>query len=113
MRRRLDVTLSASSAAHRLVRPAGAGSRGCRRCLDELPNSALDAHLARLGTWQYDDMRWGSSRAAIGANPTVVAGVYGMNVAHLPGLSWMYGYPLAVAGMVGAGRPRRYQSWTS
>lgn len=68
--------------------------------LDELLNSALDAHLARVGTWQNDDMRRISSWAAILATPTLIAGVYGMNFAHMPELGWVYGYPLAVAMMV-------------
>ncbi|MFE5753354.1 magnesium and cobalt transport protein CorA [Streptomyces massasporeus] len=71
------------------------------RSLDELLNSALDAHLARVGTWQNDDMRRISAWAAILATPTLVAGIYGMNFANMPELSWTYGYPLAVAVMVG------------
>ncbi|GGX31547.1 magnesium transport protein CorA [Streptomyces lomondensis] len=72
------------------------------RSLDELLNSALDAHLARVGTWQNDDMRRISAWAAILATPTLVAGIYGMNFAHMPELSWAYGYPLAITVMTGA-----------
>jgi magnesium transporter len=72
------------------------------RSLDELLNSALDAHLARVGTWQNDDMRRISAWAAILATPTLVAGIYGMNFAHMPELSWTYGYPLAITVMAGA-----------
>ncbi|MEU0005237.1 magnesium and cobalt transport protein CorA [Streptomyces sp. NPDC006314] len=72
------------------------------RSLDELLNSALDAHLARVGTWQNDDMRRISAWAAILATPTLIAGVYGMNFAHMPELSWVYGYPLAVGVMAAA-----------
>ncbi|MER5927709.1 magnesium and cobalt transport protein CorA [Streptomyces mirabilis] len=72
------------------------------RSLDELLNSALDAHLARVGTWQNDDMRRISAWAAILAAPTLVAGIYGMNFAHMPELSWTYGYPLAITVMVTA-----------
>ncbi|MEU1039845.1 magnesium and cobalt transport protein CorA [Streptomyces sp. NPDC005551] len=72
------------------------------RSLDELLNSVLDAHLARVGTWQNDDMRRISAWAAILATPTLVAGVYGMNFAHMPELSWTYGYPLAIALMLTA-----------
>ena len=31
---------------------------------------------------------------------TVVAGVYGMNFSNMPELSWTYGYPAALGGMV-------------
>jgi magnesium transporter len=69
------------------------------RSLDELLNSVLDAHLARVGTWQNDDMRRISAWAAILATPTVIVGIYGLNFAHMPRLHWAYGYPLVVAVM--------------
>ncbi|WP_405791430.1 magnesium and cobalt transport protein CorA [Streptomyces sp. NBC_00029] len=69
------------------------------RTLDELLNSVLDAQQARVGTWQNDDMRRISAWAAIFAIPTMVAGVYGMNFAHMPELGWRFGYPLAVCLM--------------
>ncbi|GAA2408278.1 magnesium/cobalt transporter CorA [Streptomyces glaucosporus] len=85
------------------------------RSLDELLNSVLDAHLARVGTWQNDDMRRISAWAAILAIPTMVAGVYGMNFSHMPELSWTYGYPLAIGAMaVAAGllyRAFRRNGW--
>ena len=31
----------------------------------------------------------------------MLAGVYGMNFDHMPDLRWMWGYPLALATMVG------------
>jgi magnesium transporter len=37
--------------------------------------------------------------AAILAVPTAIAGVYGMNFEHMPELKWLFGYPLALAGM--------------
>ena len=33
--------------------------------------------------------------------PTLIAGVYGMNFTHMPELGWAYGYPFALALMVG------------
>ncbi|MEW2164474.1 magnesium and cobalt transport protein CorA [Streptomyces sp. NPDC007084] len=72
------------------------------RSLDELLNSVLDAHLARVGTWQNDDMRRISAWAGILAVPTLVAGWYGMNFSHMPELNWPYGYPLAIAAMAAA-----------
>ncbi|MBW5423140.1 magnesium transporter CorA [Streptomyces sp. BG9H] len=72
------------------------------RSLDELLNSVLDAHLAQVGARQNDDMRTISAWAAIFALPTLIAGVYGMNFAHMPELQWTYGYPAAIALMVGA-----------
>lgn len=72
------------------------------RSLDDLLNSVLAAHLARVGTWQNDDMRTISAWAAIFALPTLIAGIYGMNFAHMPELEWAYGYPSAIGAMVGA-----------
>jgi magnesium transporter len=38
--------------------------------------------------------------AALVAVPTMVAGIYGMNFAHMPELQWRWGYPAALASMV-------------
>ncbi|WP_432177060.1 magnesium and cobalt transport protein CorA [Streptomyces sp. Tue6028] len=85
------------------------------RALDDLLASVLDAHLAKVGTWQNDDMRRISAWAAILAIPTMVAGIYGMNFAHMPELDWHYGYPCVLALMaVGAGllyRAFRRNGW--
>ncbi|MCS0603471.1 magnesium and cobalt transport protein CorA [Streptomyces sp. LP11] len=85
------------------------------RALDDLLASVLDAHLAKVGTWQNDDMRRISAWAAIFAVPTMIAGIYGMNFAHMPELDWRYGYPCAIAAMaLGAGllyRAFRRNGW--
>lgn len=44
--------------------------------------------------------------AAIPAVPTAVAGIYGMNFKHMPGLEWDYGYVL----VVGANSHRVFRS---
>ncbi|MFD1830947.1 MULTISPECIES: magnesium and cobalt transport protein CorA [Streptomyces] len=80
------------------------------RSLDELLNSVLDAHLARVGTWQNDDMRRISAWAAIFAVPTVFTGLYGMNFQHMPELHWTFGYPLAV-GVMAASSAALYRSF--
>ncbi|MEW2306802.1 magnesium and cobalt transport protein CorA [Streptomyces sp. NPDC006655] len=85
------------------------------RALDDLLTSVLDAHLATVSTWQNDDMRRISAWAAIFAVPTLIAGIYGMNFAHMPELDWRYGYPCALAVMaLGAGwlyRAFRRNGW--
>jgi magnesium transporter len=70
------------------------------RGFDDLINSILSAHLARSGMWQNEDMRKISAYAALIAVPTLIAGIYGMNFAHMPELHWMLGYPLSLALMV-------------
>jgi len=40
-----------------------------------------------------------ASYGALVTVPTMIAGIYGMNFHHMPELSWIYGYPLAVVSM--------------
>ncbi|BBH69364.1 magnesium transport protein CorA [Actinoplanes sp. OR16] len=60
---------------------------------DDVLSALLQAKLTQLTVDQNNDMRKIASWAAMAALPTAIAGVYGMNFAHLPGLSWHYGYP--------------------
>jgi magnesium transporter len=60
--------------------------------LDNLLSSAFDANLSRIGVQQNDDMRKMAAWAAIAAAVTVLAGIYGMNFAHMPELGWYFGY---------------------
>ncbi|UFN44987.1 magnesium/cobalt transporter CorA [Nocardioides okcheonensis] len=69
--------------------------------LDILLSTAFEAHLARISVQQNEDMRKISAGAALVVVPTLIAGVYGMNFDHMPELHWRYGYPFAVALMVG------------
>ncbi len=68
--------------------------------LDTLLSTAFDAHLARISVQQNEDMRKISAWVAIAAVGTLVAGVYGMNFAHMPELRWHYGYFYALGLMV-------------
>ncbi|MGA4842649.1 magnesium/cobalt transporter CorA [Streptomyces sp. G45] len=63
---------------------------------DELLNSILQAHLARVTVAQNEDMRKITAWAAIVAVPTMVCGIYGMNFDHMPELRWQYGYALVM-----------------
>lgn len=69
--------------------------------LDQLLSTAFDAHLARISVQQNEDMRKISAGAALVVVPTLIAGIYGMNFDHMPELHWTYGYPFAIAFMVG------------
>jgi magnesium transporter len=64
-----------------------------------LLTSALDANLAQVSVRQNDDMRKISAWVAIGAIPTVIGAIYGMNFRHMPELGWRYGYPYALVLM--------------
>ena len=68
--------------------------------LDSLLSTAFDAHLARIGVEQNEDMRKISAWVAIAAVGTLVAGIYGMNFQHMPELGWQLGYPFALGVMV-------------
>ncbi|WP_107765662.1 magnesium/cobalt transporter CorA [Nocardioides terrigena] len=69
--------------------------------LDVLLSTAFDAHLARISVQQNEDMRKISAGAALIVVPTLIAGIYGMNFDQMPELHWTYGYPFAIALMVG------------
>jgi magnesium transporter len=60
--------------------------------LDDVLNALLQARLTQVSVDQNDDMRKIASWAAIAALVTSIAGIYGMNFAHLPELGWRYGY---------------------
>jgi magnesium transporter len=68
--------------------------------LGNLLSSAFDADQSRIGVQQNDDMRQMSAWAAIFAVITVLAGIYGMNFAHMPELKWSFAYPLLLVVML-------------
>ncbi len=66
---------------------------------DDLLSDMLQVHMSQVSVRQNEDMRKISAWAAILVYPTIVAGVYGMNFAHMPELAWTLGYPMALALM--------------
>jgi magnesium transporter len=64
--------------------------------LNALMDAALHANLALIQVKQNEDMRKISSWIAIGAVPTMIAGIYGMNFKHMPELETQYGYYVVV-----------------
>jgi magnesium transporter len=60
---------------------------------DDLLNSILQARLAQVTVDQNNDMRKIAAWAGISAVWTAIAGIYGMNFANMPELTWRYGYP--------------------
>ena len=67
---------------------------------DELLSSILQAGLARITVSENEDMRKISAWVAIAAVPTMIAGIEGMNFAHMPELQTTWGYPAVLATMV-------------
>ena len=45
---------------------------------------------------QNEDMRKISASATIALVPTAIAGIYGMNLEHMPELKWQFGYFLVL-----------------
>ena len=70
--------------------------------LRDILSSALDAHLAVVSNRLNMIMKSLTSWAAIILIPTLIAGIYGMNFAHMPELHWRYGYAYALVLMFGS-----------
>lgn len=66
---------------------------------DDLLTTLVEANLARISVQQNSDMRKISAWVAIAAIPTMVAGLYGMNV-RLPGETQWWTYLLITGGLV-------------
>ncbi|GAA2225004.1 magnesium and cobalt transport protein CorA [Herbiconiux moechotypicola] len=56
--------------------------------------------LAEASIAQGDQVKKISSWAAIIFAPSLIAGIYGMNFDYMPELHWVFGYPMAIGGMV-------------
>jgi magnesium transporter len=65
----------------------------------ETVNTAIQVALAMVATGQGEITRRLAAYAALVAVPTMIAGVYGMNFEHMPELTWVWGYPGAIALM--------------
>jgi magnesium transporter len=62
----------------------------------------LDATLGLISIEQNAAMKLFSWAAVVLLPPTLIAGIFGMNFHYIPELSWRYGFPLALALMVGS-----------
>lgn len=89
--------LAATHVQRKLLR-ATERAQGLRALLSE----AMDVNAALIGQRQNEAMKKISAWAAIIVIPTLVSGIYGMNFRHMPELSWVAGYPFALAVMVAA-----------
>ncbi len=70
--------------------------------LRELLSSALDASLAVVSNRLNEVVKSLTSWGAIILVPSLIAGIYGMNFRFMPELSWLLGYPFALALMAGS-----------
>jgi magnesium transporter len=67
----------------------------------EMITTALSVNLSQLTIQESEVTKRLAAYGALVAVPTMVAGIYGMNFAYMPELTWRYGYPAAIALMVG------------
>jgi magnesium transporter len=65
----------------------------------ELLTTALEAHLSLVSVAQNEHMKRITAWAAMVAVPTMIAGIYGMNFANMPELTWRYGYHVSLLAM--------------
>jgi len=65
-----------------------------------LMDAALHANSSLIQVQQNIDIRKISAWAAIGAVPTMIGGLYGMNFDYMPELEWRYGYFIVVGLLV-------------
>jgi magnesium transporter len=63
--------------------------------------TAISVNLAMITIGESEVTKRLAAYAALVAVPTLIAGVYGMNFAHMPELKWSFGYPISLAAMAG------------
>jgi len=63
--------------------------------------TAISVNLSLITLQENETTKRLAAYAALVAVPTMIAGIYGMNFAHMPELKWLFGYPLALGSMFG------------
>ena len=69
--------------------------------LREMVITAISVNLSMITLHENQTTKQLAAYAALIAVPTLIAGVYGMNFEHMPELKWLFGYPIALALMLG------------
>ena len=69
--------------------------------LRDMVSTAIQVNLSLITLQENEVVKRLAAYAALVAVPTLIAGIYGMNFEHMPELEMIYGYPLALASMVG------------
>jgi magnesium transporter len=67
--------------------------------LRDTVTTAIQVNLAMITIGESEVTKRLAAYAALVAVPTMIAGIYGMNFAHMPELKWTFGYPLSIAVM--------------
>jgi magnesium transporter len=61
--------------------------------------TAISVNLSLIALQESENTKRLAAYAALAAVPTMIAGVYGMNFQHMPELTWVTGYPMALGLM--------------
>ena len=69
--------------------------------LREMVTTAISVTISLISIQENAVTKRLASYGALVTVPTLIAGVYGMNFQNMPELNWIWGYPLAIAIMVG------------
>jgi magnesium transporter len=67
----------------------------------DMQTTAIQVNLGMINLNETEVTKKLAGWAAIIAIPTLIAGIYGMNFKNIPEYDWAYGYPVAMAAMIG------------
>ena len=67
----------------------------------EMVTAAMNVNLSLISLQENETTKRLAAYGALVAVPTLIAGLYGMNFQNMPELAWAYGYPTALAIMLG------------
>jgi magnesium transporter len=67
----------------------------------DMLTTAISVNLGMINLAETEVTKKLAAWAAIIAVPTLIAGIYGMNFKYIPEYDWAFGYPLALAIMIG------------
>jgi magnesium transporter len=68
----------------------------------DMLTNALESYLSLVSNNLNEVMKTLTSVTVMFMAPTLIAGIYGMNFQYMPELEWAYGYPFALALMLGS-----------
>jgi magnesium transporter len=60
----------------------------------------MSVNLSLISLQENETTKRLAAYAALVAVPTLIAGLYGMNFEEIPGLRWVFGFPITVAVMI-------------
>jgi len=74
---------------------------GAIESIREMHATAISVNIALISMSESEVTKRLAAWGALITVPTLIAGIYGMNFQHMPELHWLFGYPYALALMLG------------